>query len=140
MWPISIKPLTLTFLVAIRILWLNKLKNTLVMADFHYFEQSFLTTVILKIKGHSPSLNLTFWLWLYIIWLNFIQINSSSCYRVYRQIDTHTDIQTDRQIDRQTKVITISHHKICEGVINFIYIPQLKYKQFIISHCAKPLN
>ena len=31
--------------------------------------------------------------------------------------DKVTDTQTHRHTDRQTKVITIPHHKICEGVI-----------------------
>ena len=36
-------------------------------------------------------------------------------YRVYGQSDGQTDRQTHTHTDRQTKVITIPQHKICDG-------------------------
>ena len=42
-----------------------------------------------------------------------------------------TDKVTDRQTDTQTKVITIPHHKICEGVIKK-KIEKIKQRKIMI--------
>ena len=57
-----------------------------------------------KINGHSPSSNLTFRLWLYTIWPNFIKIEwfvlELSCLRTKWHTHTHRDTHTHTQTDK----------------------------------------
>ena len=54
----------------------------------------------LKINGHSSSLNLTFRLWLYTIWPNFIKIGCLVLLKSCLRKKWHTDRQTHGQTDK----------------------------------------
>ena len=108
----------------------------------------------LKINEHSPSLNLTFRLWLYTIWPIFIKIGCLvllySCLQTKWQTDTHTDTQTDKSdhntpsqnlwrgnkkkvsTDRASMILRKHEQSVLQSFFGFVYYP---FTNFVMGYC-----